>query len=145
MNVRELYFAVFVRIRFSKNSQYFLKIVDINYNIADAPELEVNGPCEVEFKDVSFTYPRRGASAELSPVIRGISFKIGAGKTVAVVGHSGSGKTTISRLLCRFYDPETGSVTVNGRDIRSVSQTSLRKHIGVVPQVNLEVLKISHI
>ncbi|MDA7560918.1 ABC transporter ATP-binding protein/permease [Alphaproteobacteria bacterium] len=68
------------------------------------------------------------------PILRGISFDVPAGKTVAIVGQSGAGKSTISRLLCRFYDVTAGSITIDGQDIRSVKATSLRAAIGVVPQ-----------
>jgi len=107
-----------------------------------APTLHIRpGEGEVEFKNVFFSYPSRSSGDKPvmkagagGPILRGISFKIPPGKTVAVVGPSGSGKTTISRLLCRFYDPESGNVTIDGQDISTVSQTSLRKQIGVVPQ-----------
>jgi ATP-binding cassette subfamily B protein len=68
------------------------------------------------------------------PILRGISFDVPAGKTVAIVGQSGAGKSTISRLLCRFYDVTAGSISIDGQDIRSVKATSLRAAIGVVPQ-----------
>ncbi len=64
-----------------------------------------------------------------------ISFKVPAGKTVALVGSSGGGKSTLLRLLFRFFDIESGKITIDGQDIRKVTQKSLRKHIGVVPQV----------
>jgi ABC-type transport system involved in Fe-S cluster assembly fused permease/ATPase subunit len=63
-----------------------------------------------------------------------VSFKVGAGRTVAVVGHSGSGKSTLARLLFRFYDASSGSVRINGSDLRSLQQASLRAAIGIVPQ-----------
>jgi ATP-binding cassette subfamily B protein len=63
-----------------------------------------------------------------------VSFEIPDGKTVAVVGHSGSGKSTLSRLLFRFYDVTSGRITINGQDIREVTQTSLRASLGIVPQ-----------
>ena len=67
-------------------------------------------------------------------VLKGVSFTVPAGKTVAVVGPSGAGKSTISRILYRFYDIKSGSVTIDGQDLRDVTQTSLRAAIGIVPQ-----------
>ncbi|ATN33737.1 metal ABC transporter permease [Rhizobium sp. ACO-34A] len=82
----------------------------------------------IAFKDVHFAYdPQR-------PILKGISFEVPAGKTVAVVGPSGAGKSTISRLLYRFYDIQQGSITIDGQDVRDVTQQSLRKVIGMVPQ-----------
>ena len=83
---------------------------------------------EIRFDDVVFAYdPER-------TVLKGISFTVPAGKTVAVVGPSGAGKSTISRILYRFYDIKSGSVTIDGQDIRDVTQESLRSVIGIVPQ-----------
>ncbi|MCQ2004749.1 ABCB family ABC transporter ATP-binding protein/permease [Rhizobium sp. NRK18] len=82
----------------------------------------------IAFRNVHFSYdPAR-------PILKGISFEVPAGKTVAVVGPSGAGKSTISRLLYRFYDVNSGSITIDGRDIRDVTQESLRAGIGMVPQ-----------
>ena len=82
----------------------------------------------VRFDDVKFSYdPER-------PILKGISFEVPAGKTVAIVGPSGAGKSTISRLLFRLYDVSSGSITIDGQDIRSVTQSSLRASIGMVPQ-----------
>jgi ATP-binding cassette, subfamily B, heavy metal transporter len=67
-------------------------------------------------------------------ILKGISFEVPAGKTVAIVGPSGAGKSTISRLLFRFYDLAGGSITIDGQDIRDVTQVSLRDQIGMVPQ-----------
>jgi ATP-binding cassette subfamily B protein len=92
-----------------------------------APALAVKGG-EVRFDNVVFAYdPER-------IVLKGISFTVPAGKTVAVVGPSGAGKSTISRILYRFYDIKSGSVTIDGQDIRDVTQASLRAAIGIVPQ-----------
>src|ERR1700761_4310969 len=83
---------------------------------------------EIRFDDVVFAYdPER-------IVLKGISFTVPAGKTVAVVGPSGAGKSTISRILYRFYDIKSGQVTIDGQDIRDVTQASLRAAIGIVPQ-----------
>lgn len=80
------------------------------------------------FKNVCFSYdPDR-------PILKNISFEVPAGKTVAIVGPSGAGKSTISRLLFRFYDVTSGSVTIDGQDVRDVTQQSLRSIIGMVPQ-----------
>lgn len=92
-----------------------------------APALKVNG-AEVRFEKVCFAYDQR------RQVLNSLSFVIPAGKTVAVVGHSGAGKSTLSRLLYRFYDISSGSITIDGQDIREVSQHSLRNEIGIVPQ-----------
>jgi ATP-binding cassette, subfamily B, heavy metal transporter len=92
-----------------------------------AKDLVVTGG-EIRFDNVVFAYePAR-------VVLKGISFTVPAGKTVAVVGPSGAGKSTISRILYRFYDIKSGSVTIDGQDIRDVTQTSLRAQIGIVPQ-----------
>jgi ATP-binding cassette subfamily B protein len=93
----------------------------------DAKPLEARGG-EVVFENVSFSYdPRR-------PVLKNVSFRVPPGKKVAIVGPSGSGKSTISRILFRFYDVNGGSVAIDGRDIRDVTQGSLRAAIGIVPQ-----------
>lgn len=82
---------------------------------------------EVSFEDVHFAYKDR-------PILQGVSFTVPAGRRVAIVGPSGAGKSTISRLLFRFYDPDKGRVLIDGQDIRSVQQASVRAAIGVVPQ-----------
>lgn len=83
---------------------------------------------EIHFDNVVFSYESDRT------ILKGISFKVPAGKTVAVVGPTGAGKSTISRILYRFYDIESGSVTIDGQDIRNVTQNSLRAAIGIVPQ-----------
>ncbi len=87
------------------------------------------GAC-IEFKDVRFNYPTQTESHGL----KGLSFTVHPGTTTAIVGSTGAGKTTVSRLLTRFYDPVSGSVSINGTDIKTVQQTSVRGAIGVVPQ-----------
>ncbi|KTS30491.1 metal ABC transporter permease [Methylobacterium indicum] len=106
------------------------KILHRNPEIADRPgaaPLAVSDAV-VRFEDVHFAYvPER-------PILRGISFTVPAGRTVAIVGPSGAGKSTLSRLLFRFYEPQGGRITVDGQDIASVQQDSLRAAIGMVPQ-----------
>ena len=98
--------------------------------IADAPDAKVLqvGQASVRFSDVNFSY------APDRQILHDVSFEIPAGHTLAVVGASGAGKSTLSRLLFRFYDVGQGSIQINGQDIRSVTQTSLRAAIGIVPQ-----------
>jgi len=82
----------------------------------------------VRFDDVRFSYdPER-------PILKGLTFEVPAGKTVAIVGPSGAGKSTISRLLFRLYDVWSGTISIDGQDIRKVTQASLRAAIGMVPQ-----------
>ncbi len=82
---------------------------------------------ELRFEDVHFSYGR-------SPVLKGLSFEVRAGERVALVGSTGAGKSTVMALLCRLYDPATGRVFIDGRDLTSLSTPWLRRHIGVVLQ-----------
>ena len=83
---------------------------------------------EIRFENVGFAYERERR------ILKDLSFEVPAGKMVAIVGPSGAGKSTMSRILFRFYDIEAGRVTIDGQDIRDVTQESLRAAIGVVPQ-----------
>ncbi|MBT4268991.1 MAG: ABC transporter ATP-binding protein/permease [Deltaproteobacteria bacterium] len=106
------------------------ELLDINAEVRDpidARSLKIENGV-VEFKNVSFGY------SEDRGILRNISFTVPAGQTVAIVGPSGAGKSTISKLLYRFYDVSSGSITIDGQDIQSVTQQSLRDAIGVVPQ-----------
>lgn len=85
----------------------------------------------VEFKDVHFSYP--GSS---EPVLHNISFLAKSGETTAIIGSTGSGKSTLVSLLLRFYDTTKGSIFVGGKDVKMISRNDLRKHIGYVPQKN---------
>jgi ABC-type transport system involved in Fe-S cluster assembly fused permease/ATPase subunit len=94
-------------------------------NLEDMPQ---NNNAEIRFEKVSFDYDVRRT------IIRDISFTVANGKKVAIVGPTGAGKSTISRLLFKFYDPKAGGIYINNRNIKNISQGSLRQIIGVVPQ-----------
>ncbi|WP_284116912.1 ABC transporter ATP-binding protein [Streptomyces fragilis] len=106
-----------------------LELIDTEPSFRDgAAELPADAPATVEFEDVSFSYN------DTRPVLDGLSFTIRPGETLAVVGSSGSGKSTVSLLLPRFYDVTGGSVRVGGRDVRDLTLRSLRAAIGMVPE-----------
>jgi ATP-binding cassette, subfamily B, heavy metal transporter len=99
--------------------------------IADLPAaaaIKIEASPTVQFDNVSFAYEAD------RPILHNVSFNIPAGKTVAVVGPSGSGKSTIARLLYRFYDVQQGAICIAGQDIKQVTQASVRRAIGIVPQ-----------
>ncbi len=136
----------------------FDKFMSIKANIVDNPNAkEITGLNEsLKFNNVSFAYPKRAKEksserkdfmesifeAEMidenieygNPTIKGLNLEFKKGKKYAIVGHSGAGKTTIVHLLLRAYDPQDGSITIDGTDLRDVKMTSLKKNIGVVPQ-----------
>ncbi len=106
------------------------KLIDTETEVVDKPNAlplaVVAG--EVRFDDVVFGYdPER-------TILKGVSFTVPAGQTLAIVGHSGAGKSTIARLLYRFYDVQSGAILIDGQDISAVRQNSLRAAIGIVPQ-----------
>jgi ATP-binding cassette subfamily B protein len=106
------------------------KLLDRDPEIVDSPNakpLAVTGPV-IRFEDVTFHYDAD------RPILKGVSFEVPAGKTVAIVGPTGAGKSTISRLLFRFYDVTGGRISIDGQDLRDVTQESLRSAIGMVPQ-----------
>lgn len=105
-------------------------LLDVDAEIADAPDARPLKIAEgaIRFDDVHFAYdPER-------PILKGISFEVPAGRSIAIVGPSGAGKSTLSRLLFRFYDVQKGTVAIDGQDVRTVTQGSLRAAIGMVPQ-----------
>ena len=112
------------------NIERMFALLDRPQEISDAPgapALVVRGG-EVRFDNVSFNYDPDRA------ILHNVDFSIPCGKTIAVVGTTGAGKSTLARLLYRFYDVSDGSISIDGQDIRSVTQDSLRAAIGIVPQ-----------
>jgi len=110
------------------------ELLDVQPDLVDAPDA-VDLPTlrgEIELRDVSFSY----APAAEEPVfaVRDIALTVPPGQTVALVGSTGAGKSTIAKLVARFYDPTEGAVLVDGHDLRSVTQASLRRQLGIVPQ-----------
>ena len=88
---------------------------------------------ELSFENVTFTYPI-GEGPIRSPALNDVSFHVGKGETVAIVGHTGAGKTTVTSLLFRFYDPDHGRILLGGRDLREMPKLELRRRIGFVQQ-----------
>jgi ATP-binding cassette subfamily B protein len=110
----------------------FLEIMNTEPDIKDAPDAADIGRVEgrVSYENVSFAYP----DAPGVPVLKDVSFDLPAGQSLAVVGPTGGGKTTLCQLLPRFYDVTGGRVTVDGKDVRTVTQESLRRSIGIIQQ-----------
>ena len=109
----------------------FLVLRSATSGMAEGGELlsdEVEGA--VEFHDVGFCYPSRPGE----PVLRGLNLKLRAGKVTAIVGDSGAGKSTLAKLLLRLYDPDTGMITIDGKDIRKIARENLHKHVTIVNQ-----------
>jgi len=106
------------------------QILDEQPEVVDRPGArylpEIAG--DVRFEGVRFSYGRG------DEVLHGIDLDVATGTTVALVGHTGAGKSTIAKLLARFYDPTHGRITIDGLDLRDVTQASLRRQLGVVPQ-----------
>jgi ATP-binding cassette subfamily B protein len=110
-------------------------VLDEQPEIADRPGAQplphVRG--DVRFEDVRFAYGLRGGKRG-EEVLHGIDLDVPAGTTVALVGHTGAGKSTIAKLLARFYEPTSGRITIDGHDLNEVTQDSLRHQLGIVPQ-----------
>ncbi|MDQ3808714.1 MAG: ABC transporter ATP-binding protein/permease [Chloroflexota bacterium] len=128
--IRQGGFLMSMASRAAASSERVLEVLDTPITVASRPDAielpQIRG--QVEFQDVSCAYyPGR-------PVIQHVTFRVEAGQTVALVGATGSGKTTIANLIPRFYDVTSGRVLIDGFDVRDVSLTSLRRQIGVVMQ-----------
>ncbi|MBA3348376.1 MAG: ABC transporter ATP-binding protein, partial [Actinobacteria bacterium] len=106
-------------------------VLDEEPQVVDAPDAVELGRIDgrVHFHDVRFGY-----GPEFPEVLHGLELDVPAGTTVALVGHTGAGKSTIAKLIARFYDPTEGSISIDGRDLRTVTQHSLRRQLGIVPQ-----------
>lgn len=112
------------------NMERLFSLLDQRQDVQDRAEahpLRTSQPC-VRFENVQFAYDARRT------ILHGVDFEIPPGGTVAVVGHSGSGKSTLARLLYRFYDIDGGRITIDGQDLRDLTQSSVRAAIGIVPQ-----------
>jgi ATP-binding cassette subfamily B protein len=114
-------------------------LLDTEPDMKDAPGARDLGRIkgEIEFDDVWFSYAEPGPSdngAEPTWALRDVSLRIAPGETLALVGETGAGKSTLAKLVARFYDPQRGAVRVDGHDLREVRQASLREQLGVVPQ-----------
>ena len=126
--------------RASASAQRIFEVIDEEPAIVDSENashlVDVEG--SIVFENVHFTYPSKreesgpGASSPIDEVLSGFNLTIRPGETVAIVGRTGSGKSTIGRLLNRFYDPTSGKILVDGNDIRNVTLDSLRHQIGIV-------------
>jgi ABC-type multidrug transport system fused ATPase/permease subunit len=105
-------------------------IIDLDAEIQDRPDAVAMNACEglIEFDNVSFSYSKN------VPAVQGVSLVIPPGTTCALVGESGAGKSTLFSMLMRFYDPQQGSIRIDGRDLRDYTQESLRDNIGIVNQ-----------
>jgi ABC-type multidrug transport system fused ATPase/permease subunit len=116
--------------RATASGERIFQVLDEPEEVADHPaavELP-EGDGEIRFEDVSFSY------LEGRPVLESLELALDAGTTLALIGHTGSGKTTLASLVPRFYDVESGRVLVDGADVRDVTLDSLRREIGVIPQ-----------
>ncbi|GAA6015414.1 hypothetical protein JCM11491_000421 [Sporobolomyces phaffii] len=117
------------------DTEQLMNLLDEDKDIVDRPEAvdlvidpDAGQGGEIEFQDVAFSYDGK------KDVLKGISFTVARGQSVALVGASGGGKSTVMRLLYRFYEPTAGRILINGHDVRDLTQQSLRYNIGLVPQ-----------
>ena len=133
MPIRQLGMVVSSLSRASTSGGRLFEILDLEPDIRDRPDagdLEIREGV-LRFESVSFSYRRGGA-----PVLKDVSFRVGPGRTLGIVGPPGSGKSTITLLAGRYYDVDAGRITIDGQDIRSVTLESLRAAVGVIHQDN---------
>jgi len=116
--------------RATASGERIFQVIDEHEEVADAPEAVTlpPGPGRIVFENVTFGYDAA------RPVLHEVELELAAGRVVALVGHTGSGKTTLASLVPRFYDVQQGRVTVDGVDVRDLSLASLRSEIGVIAQ-----------
>ncbi len=105
------------------------EVLDFEPSVVPGDSSDVGRAESIEFRDVSFSYPGSARNA-----VEEISFELHRGETLAIIGPTGSGKTTIVSLICRLFDPVSGAVLINGTDVRELDPFDLRRHMGVVPQ-----------
>ncbi|HEY7961741.1 MAG TPA: ABC transporter ATP-binding protein [Solirubrobacteraceae bacterium] len=112
------------------------QLLDVQPDIVDRPDALALGRLrgEVQFENVSFAYRRRGSEEEQVLALDHVDLRVAPGQTVALVGATGAGKSTMAKLVARFYDPTAGRVLVDGHDLREVASASLRSQMGIVPQ-----------
>ncbi|NUN94897.1 MAG: ABC transporter ATP-binding protein [Candidatus Omnitrophica bacterium] len=115
---------------FVTSSHRIFEVIDNNPSLRDRADAEPLGRVRgnIEFRNVTFGYD------PYNPILHNVSLDIEAGATIGIVGRSGSGKTTIINLVCRFYDPQEGEVLLDGRDLRDMRREDLRRHVGLVLQ-----------
>lgn len=114
-------------------TERLVELIEAEDSVTDpaaAPALAAPVQGRVGFENVAFHYPTRPGQAALE----GVSFEVRPGETVALVGPSGAGKTTVIQLLLRFYDPQSGRVTIDGVDLKTLARADFRKHVALVPQ-----------
>ena len=136
MGLSKTYLLLYQMLRFPKHGAFTLGIADRVFKVLDTTshiqdhgnDILENVKGDLEFKDVKFAY------VENEPVLKGVSFKVIAGETIAIVGATGAGKSTIINLLNRLYDINSGTITIDSKNIKSISVKNLRQNIAVVLQ-----------
>lgn len=133
MPVRQIAWMVNSIARVSTCGARLFEVLDLEPEISDKPEAEplLITDAVVRFENVSFSYPSEQGNL---PVLHNVSFEVRPGKIIGIVGPPGSGKSTIAHLLPRYYDPSSGTITIDGQDIRAATLASLRRFVSVVQQ-----------